>query len=184
VNSFLQTSRPDVYAAGDVAQVHDPRRPRGVLDVLWSTALEQGQVAGANMAGESRPYVKGAPFNVTQLAGLKVTIIGAVGGGKDEDLTTIARGESEAWRHSPRSWTVADRDDVNRVRLLIGERHIVGALVMGDQTWSRPLQRLIDGRADVSPIRPSLLGDGSAALTQLAAFYQQWESAHPQRHGG
>jgi nitrite reductase (NADH) large subunit len=184
VDPFLQTSRPEVYAAGDVAQVHDPRNPRGVLDVLWSTALEQGQVAGANMAGANRAYVKGVPFNVTQLTGLKVTIIGAVGGGKDEDLTTIARGESEAWRHSPRAWIVAGRDDVNRIRLLIGERYIVGALVMGDQTWSRPLQRLIEGRADVKEIRPSLLSDGSAALTQLAAFYQQWESTHPCRPGG
>src|SRR5205085_5913349 len=120
-------------------------------------------------------YVKGIPFNVTQLAGLKVTIIGAVGRGKDDDLVTIARGDSEAWRLLPSAWVTTEQDDVNRVRLLIGERRIVGALVMGDQTWSRPLQRLIVTQADITTIRSVLMGDGTTALAHLAGFYQQWE---------
>jgi hypothetical protein len=72
---------------------------------------------------------------------------------------------------------LADRDDVNRVRLFIGERTIVGALVMGDQTWSRPLQRLIAAQADVTPVRQALAVGGGEGLTQLARFYQQWEEA-------
>lgn len=35
VNEFLQTNDPDVYAAGDVAQVYDPISGRSVLDSLW-----------------------------------------------------------------------------------------------------------------------------------------------------
>jgi NAD(P)H-nitrite reductase large subunit len=175
VNGFLQTSRSEVYAAGDVAEVHDPHTGRTTLDVLWSTALDQGRVAGANMAGANLAYVKGIPFNVTQLAGLQVTIIGAVGKGKDADLVTIARGDSEAWREAPPAWVVAEIDDVNRVRLLVGERRIVGALVMGDQTWSRPLQRLIVAEADIGSVRPALMGAGAAALARLATFYQEWE---------
>jgi NAD(P)H-nitrite reductase large subunit len=177
VNAFLQTSHPQVFAAGDVAQVHDPHSGGATMDVLWSTALAQGRVAGANMAGGRLPYVKGIPFNVTQLAGLKVTVIGAVGRGKDDDLVTIARGDSEAWRRLPRATVVSETDQVNRVRLVIGERHIVGALVMGDQTWSRPLQQLIGQQADIGPIRQSLEADGPTALTQLAHFYQHWERA-------
>jgi NAD(P)H-nitrite reductase large subunit len=175
VNQFLQTSVPNVYAAGDVAEVFDPRSGTTTLDVLWPTALAQGKVAGANMAGERRPYSKGVAFNVTMLTGLKVAIIGAVGGGKNDDLVAIMRGESESWRLLPKSWVISDRDDANRVRLLVGERRLVGALVMGDQSWSRPLQRLIVGQADITPIRPALLESGMASLTQLAAFYQQWE---------
>jgi NAD(P)H-nitrite reductase large subunit len=175
VNEFLQTSQQGVYAAGDVAQVFDPHSGCATLDVLWPTALTQGRIAGANMAGVNLAYVKGIPFNVTQLAGLKVTIIGAVGKGKDDDLVTIARGDSEAWRNSPRAGVVTEKDDVNRVRLLVGEQRIVGALVMGDQTWSRPLQRLIVGEADITPIRSALVGDSAAALRHLANFYQQWE---------
>jgi NADPH-dependent 2,4-dienoyl-CoA reductase/sulfur reductase-like enzyme len=178
VNAYLQTSAPDVFAAGDVAQVFDPVSGCATIDVLWSTALAQGKVAGANMAGASLVYVKGIPFNVTQLAGLKVTIIGAVGKGKDADLVTIARGDSEAWRLLPQAWVAAEQDDVNRVRILFGERRIVGALVMGDQTWSRPLQRLIVAQVDITPVRAALLSDSSTTLARLADFYQQWEHTH------
>lgn len=181
VNEFLQTSVADVYAAGDVAEVFDPRTRSTALDVLWPSALAQGQAAGANMAGARRAYVKDVPFNVTQLTGLRCTIIGAVGGGPNEDLVAITRGESEAWRLVPKSWVLSERDDVNRVRLLVGERHIVGALVMGDQTWSRPLQRLVTAQADITPIRPALLTGGTAALSQLAGFYQHWERTATQR---
>jgi NAD(P)H-nitrite reductase large subunit len=175
VNEYLQTSAADIFAAGDVAEVFDPTSGRTTLDVLWPTALAQGRVAGANMAGAGLTYTKGVPFNVTQMTGLKVTIIGAVGGGKNDDLVAITRGESEAWRVLPKSWVLRDQDDVNRVRLLIGERTIVGALVMGDQTWSRPLQKLILGKADITPIRDALRS--ASALTHLAGFYRQWEQS-------
>jgi NAD(P)H-nitrite reductase large subunit len=173
VNEYLQTSASDVFAAGDVAEVFDPTSGKATLDVLWPTAVAQGRVAGANMAGARVAYTKGVPFNVTQMTGLKVTIIGAVGGGKNEDLVAITRGESEAWRILPKSWVLSDRDDVNRVRLIVGERAIAGALVMGDQTWSRPLQKLIVSKADITPVRDALRG--ANALAHLAGFYRHWE---------
>jgi NADPH-dependent 2,4-dienoyl-CoA reductase/sulfur reductase-like enzyme len=179
VDAYLRTSAPDVFAAGDVAEVNDPERGPAPLDVLWPTALAQGRVAGANMAGADIVYVKGASFNVTQLAGLNVTIIGAVGKGKDADLAAINRGDSESWRQSPPAWVAVAQDDVNRVRVLVGERRLLGALVMGDQTWSRPLQRLIVNQADVTPVRAALLEDPAGALGRLADFYLAWEGRQP-----
>jgi NAD(P)H-nitrite reductase large subunit len=179
VDEFLQTSAPDVYAAGDVAQVHDPRSRRSILDVLWSTALAQGQIAGANLAGANIPYIRQVAFNVTRLAGLTTTIIGAVGSGHDEDLVTIARGDSEAWRMLPDSWVISDRQDVNRVRLLVKERAIVGALIMGDQTLSRPLYRLIAAQADITPIQATLRAHGVPIPDTILSFYQQWEPVSP-----
>ena len=130
------------------------------------------------MAGAHRPYLKDVPFNVTQLTGLSVTIIGAVGGGsKNEDLVAITRGESESWRLGARSWVVSECHDVNRVRLLVGERQVIGALIMGEQTWSRPLQRLISTEADITPIRPALVAGGPRALEELASFYKRWEGS-------
>lgn len=175
VDEFLQTSAPDVFAAGDVAQVRDPRTGIAALDVLWPIALKQGACAGANMVGLRQSYLKDVPYNVTQLTGLKVTIIGALGGGKNDDLVAITRGESEAWRMLPNAAAVCRRDDVNRVRLMVGERSIVGALVIGDQTWSRPLQRLIVAQADVSSIRAALVGGANDAFDRLAEFYRRWE---------
>ena len=175
VDQFLRTSMVRVYAAGDAAQVgNDP------LDVLWPTALAQGRIAGANMAGARVEYRKAVACNVTSLTGLKVTIIGTVGRKKgaksDGDLVTIARGDSESWQLTPSAWVIADGDEVNRIRLFVGEKTIVGALVIGDQTWSRALQKLIGRAVDVTSIRPMLLGDGNTALKYLAEFYQQWEN--------
>ena len=176
VNEYLQTSDADIYAAGDVAEAFDPISKRRLRDVLWPTAIAQGTIAGANMAGAQRPYVKGIPFNVTMLTGLKVTIIGNIGGGgANPDLVTISRGESEAWRVIPSASSVSGQDDVNRIRLVVGERAIVGALVMGNQSWSRPLQRLITAQADITPIRAALVEGGAGSLTGLARFYRTWE---------
>jgi len=143
--------------------------------------LAQGRVAGFNMAGARRPYVKSIPFNVTMLAGLKVSIIGAVGGGKNEDLIAITRGESEAWRIVPSSWVIGATDDVNRVRLVLGENVVAGALVMGDQTWSRPLQELILAKADITAVRSVLQMGGAESLHKLAEFYQDWSKSRKQR---
>jgi NAD(P)H-nitrite reductase large subunit len=177
VNRHLQTSKPDIYAAGDAAQVGN-----APLDVLWPIALAQGRIAGHNMAGGKAAYVKGVAHNVTQLTGLKVTIIGAVGRQKnapgDADLVTIARGDSESWRMSSGAWSIADGDDVNRIRLFLSENRIVGALVIGEQSWSRPLQKLITGEADITPIRQRFNEDAHRALQHLADFYEQWERAH------
>jgi nitrite reductase (NADH) large subunit len=177
VDEYLQTSALDVYAAGDVAQVFDPRSGRSTLDVLWSTALLQGRAAGQNMAGAHTPYLKALSMNVTQLAGLVTTIIGAVGSGRDEDLLTISRGDSEAWRLLPQAWVVSDQHEVNRIRLLLDERQIIGAIVIGDQTWARPLHELIGAQVDVTPIRAALLSDHATAFAHLTQFYQAWAAA-------
>lgn len=157
VNEFLQTNDMDVYAAGDVAQVYDPISGRSVLDSLWSPAREQGYAAGLNMAGQGKPYVKTVPFNVTRLAGLTTTIIGAVGHGRDEDVVGIARGDSETWRQLPDAIVAQGGFDINRVRLLVGEEHLIGAVVMGDQKLSAPLQKIIAQKINISSIRDKLL---------------------------
>jgi NADPH-dependent 2,4-dienoyl-CoA reductase/sulfur reductase-like enzyme len=150
----LQTSDPDIYAAGDVAEVLDPDTGKRVLDSLWSMAIEQGRAAGENLCGQGRPYRREAPFNVTRIGGVTTTLIGAVGsGGREEDLVTLSRGDSEGWRERLDSFAVASDAGANRLRVLLGEDRVVGAIVMGDQTLSRPLQRVIRERIDIRPVR-------------------------------
>lgn len=171
VNDRLATSAPDIYAAGDVAQVFDLRSGKAILDTLWNTARGQGTVAGQNMAGGSVLYVKPAAVNVTRLAGITTIIIGAVGSGKDADLVGIARGDSEAWRTLGAGALVAeDQHEVNRLRLLVGQATLVGAVLMGDQALSRPLQRLIGASIDITPIRSRLLAPGAALGQILTEF--------------
>ncbi len=94
-DQYMRTNVADIYAAGDVAQVYDPRSGHSLLDSLWGTARDQGRVAGMNMAGKRTAYVKTVASNITRLVGLATTIIGAVGKGRDADVIGMARGDSE-----------------------------------------------------------------------------------------
>lgn len=171
VNEYLQTNDPDIFAAGDVAQVYDPRSGRSVLDSLWVPARKQGYAAGLNMAGNTFVYIKAVPFNVTRLAGLTTTIIGTVGRGKDDDLVGIARGDSETWRQLPDCIVAQTGFEVNRLRLLVGEKTLLGAIVMGDQKLSFPLEKMISGNVDISPIREKLLIPNAKIGDVIAEFW-------------
>jgi len=51
VNEFLQSSHPDVYVAGDVAE-----HPGGYISGLWHASEHQGNIAGSNLAGQKVKY--------------------------------------------------------------------------------------------------------------------------------
>ncbi len=171
VTERMLTSVPDIYAAGDCAQVYDPISKKSVVDSLWQPAREHGRIAGLNMSGESCIYVKAISFNVTRLAELTTTIIGSVGGGKDEDMVGIARGDSETWRQLPDAIAAQTNFDVNHVRLMVGDRFLLGAIIMGDQTLSFPLEQLISQRVDIGPIREQLLSPGAKFGDIIIDFY-------------
>ncbi len=177
-NEYLQTNDPDIFAAGDVAQVYDPLSKRAIIDSLWGPAREQGFTAGLNMAGQKTAYLKKAPFNVTRLAGLTTTIIGAVGHGHDKDLVGIARGDSETWRSLPDAIVAQTGFKVNRLRLLVGEKSLLGAIVMGDQKLSFPLQKIISANADITPIREKLLQPGAPIADIIADYWTSWRQLH------
>lgn len=178
VDEHLASSAPDVFAAGDVAQVFDPFAGRAVLDTLWTSAVPQGRAAGQNMAGRSTAYRKPVPLNVTRLAGLTTTLIGTVSQGREGDTLGISRGDSETWQHSPDALAVQSGFEVNRLRLMVGERTLLGAVVMGDQAVSRPLQQLVAGQVDISPVRDQLLQPSAPAGEIIARFWAEWRERH------
>src|SRR5262249_28235803 len=51
VDAHLTSSHPDVFAAGDIAEVQHPALGRRVRVEHWANAMNQGPVAGANAAG-------------------------------------------------------------------------------------------------------------------------------------
>jgi len=137
--------------------------------------VAQGRAAGANMAGVPTVYRKGVPLNVTRLAGLVVTLIGAVGRRRepDGDLVTIARGDSEVWRGIPDVLVVHDAHEVNRQRLVIKDNRLVGAVIVGDQTLSPLVQRLIAEQVDIGPILPALQSPHVHIAEVLRRFVQR-----------
>lgn len=87
VDDRLRTSDPDIYAAGDIATFPDPVfGPRRVEH--WDTALSQGKVAGANMAGADEAYDH-VQYYFSDLFDLGIEVLGK----PQADAHVIVRGQ-------------------------------------------------------------------------------------------
>jgi nitrite reductase (NADH) large subunit len=76
VDASQQTSLPSVYAAGDAAETTDMFSGQRVLMAIWPEALNQGRVAGLNMAGVPATYEGSMAMNVTSVLGLPIASLG------------------------------------------------------------------------------------------------------------
>jgi 3-phenylpropionate/trans-cinnamate dioxygenase ferredoxin reductase component len=56
VDRYLETSRPGIFAAGDVAKAHHPAHAQWIRVEHWANALNQGRVAARNMLGRAQVY--------------------------------------------------------------------------------------------------------------------------------
>lgn len=83
VNRQMETSIPNIFAAGDVAQVPSFTGDKPVVHPLWPTAVETGQVAGSCMAGITTDYKGSLNMNVTQMFDLTVASMGDFQGASD-----------------------------------------------------------------------------------------------------
>jgi NAD(P)H-nitrite reductase large subunit len=81
------------------------------------------------------------------------------------------RGSSETWQLLPNTIAVAKGGGVNQLRLILGEQTIAGALLMGEQTLSVPLQELVSRHIDISSIRSQLLGADAPLGQVLMEFW-------------
>ncbi|QXJ32409.1 NAD(P)/FAD-dependent oxidoreductase [Saccharolobus shibatae] len=55
-NEYLETSVKDIYAAGDIANIFDPREGRRKRIEHWNNAEYTGKLAARNMAGNREAY--------------------------------------------------------------------------------------------------------------------------------
>ncbi|MEG1661298.1 MAG: FAD-dependent oxidoreductase [Clostridiales bacterium] len=76
VDAYMQTNIEGIYAAGDVAAGPTAFGDPHLTHALWPTAVEMGEVAGANMAGAEIAYSGSLNMNVTQMFNLTVASMG------------------------------------------------------------------------------------------------------------
>ncbi len=88
VNSYLATSAPDIYAAGDIAQAKD--LSTGGFDVMaiQPVAVEHGAIAAQNMAGLATTHRGSLNMNVLDTLGLISTSFGSWQGVPGGDTAT------------------------------------------------------------------------------------------------
>ncbi len=77
VNRQLQTTHPDIYAAGDAVRFYNPALDRFMRVEHEDHALQSGKTAGRNMAGQSLAYDH-LPFFYSDLFGRSCEAVGVL----------------------------------------------------------------------------------------------------------
>ncbi|MCB8943820.1 MAG: NAD(P)/FAD-dependent oxidoreductase [Ardenticatenaceae bacterium] len=190
VDEFLQTNVPDVYAAGDCAQVWDRWTEQYLQDVLWPSAVAQGRAAGLNMVSQvarpggrpqqdqRTPYQKGTPFNVCLLFGLHITVIGQINPSREAEdefaeVQAMSRGSSQVWFTFPRHYSSAwSAQGANTLRLVLAGDRLVGALIVGEQSTADALRALIEHEVNVAVLRPFLQAESEVLKREIMKMWE------------
>lgn len=130
-DEFLQTSLPEVWTAGDVAEYQDGILNERVQLGNWVNAQEQGRRAGLNMAGEKRPF-KFVSFYTAQAFGISIAFVGNV---------AVVPGRDVIHRGSPNIGSYA--------RILVQGEHIVGATLLNRTKDLGLISKLIEKKVPV-----------------------------------
>lgn len=144
VNSFQQTSDPNIYAAGDVAQGYDKLLKKKAVNAIWPVAVDQGRIAGVNMAGAKQKYEGSFAMNSVDFFGLTAQSMGITNPKNPKDYEIIVRSEPAK--------------NVYR-KLVLKKDILVGAILIGDVDRAGILTSLIDEGARVTDFKDELASD-------------------------
>ncbi len=85
VNARMQTSIPDIYAAGDVAEAPDMFTGAPLVSAIQPNAADQARVAALNMSGKQTALPGVLPINVLDTLGLISSSFGQWWGLEEQD---------------------------------------------------------------------------------------------------
>jgi nitrite reductase (NADH) large subunit len=137
VDDRLRTSRPEIFAAGDVAE------HKGRVYGIIPASFEQARAAAHNMLGMDMPYSGTVPSNTLKVAGLYVTSAG--------EVNPEAPGYEVLFRSVP--------EDGLYKKIVLKEGRLVGAIWMGTKKGASEVGRLVALKKDVESRKGDLLED-------------------------
>jgi len=147
VNEHLQSSDPNVYAAGDCAQGFDFSTGEHNVHAVQPTAADHGRIAALNMAGHTTDYQGSLIMNVLDTLGLVSSSFGlwmGVEGGDQAELS-----DPDAFRYL----NLQFQDDV-----------LVGATSLGMTQHVGVLRGLIQGKTKLGKWKDRLMSDPSRIM--------------------
>ena len=152
----MATSRPDIYAAGDVAQATEIISGQKRSIPIWPLAYRQGFVAGSNMAGRPETYRGGLAMNAVEICG----------------LATISAGTTTPPSEASEVLTSLDEKAPAYRKLVLDQGRLVGYVLVGDVDRAGILTGLIQSGIEVTAFKDQLLSDGFG-LISLPDHYRQ-----------
>jgi len=143
VNAQMQTSAPDIYAAGDVA------RFEGICWAIVPAAQAQARVAVSNILGQPTCYENLAPTTTLKVMGIEVNSMGTINPPDDA---------CEAFQ-----FTTPDTSVYRKIVLQHADSGsvIVGAITINDKVLAKKLGALIEQRAPLTAAEARSLVKGA-----------------------
>jgi nitrite reductase (NADH) large subunit len=135
VDERLQTNQTDIYAAGDVAEF------RGMPYGIWPAALEQGKIAGTNMAGGEATYNGTTMANTLKVVGVDLASAGNIDAENEfESKVTTDQGQYK--------------------KIVLENNQIIGCIMLGDTKGFNEITKMMWEKRDVSQIKDQILSEG------------------------
>lgn len=141
VNEELKTSLPDIYAAGDIAQVYEENSGMYRSIPILPVAYRQGKTAGLNMTGEAIKYDKLLPFNSIPILGLNIATAGS-NPSDDGNLEIMQKNGKDEYR-----------------RVTLKNNRLIGFIMIGNISRSGLYSGLIEKKVDTESFKSKLLKD-------------------------
>ncbi|MCF2519600.1 nitrate reductase [Dyadobacter sp. CY351] len=138
VNDYLQTSDPDIYAAGEIAEWN------GQMWGITLAAEQQAEVIAKYMAGDiSQPYKGSTSMNILKMEGLQLCSIG---------LTDVPNNDP-----AYEQIVFIDKSKRYYKKCIVHRDKLVGAILIGDKNEFLEYRDLISNSIELSDKRLQLL---------------------------
>ena len=148
VNQYLQSSNPDVYAIGEIAEFNNR------LFGITSAAEEQADILANYLAGDISSFYKGSVLmNILKLEDINLCSIGEIEIPENDD--------------SYEEIIFADLKQRYYKKCIVKNDLLVGAILMGDKNEFAEFKSMIESKIELSDKRNSLLRGSSNAKPVL-----------------
>ncbi|MCK4412689.1 MAG: NAD(P)/FAD-dependent oxidoreductase [Candidatus Eisenbacteria sp.] len=158
VSPTMQTSIPDIYAAGDVTEYPDWIEGGEEVHAHWVNAYRQGRIAGRHMAGGDPP-----PCEPVFLNSLRVF---------DLPIITMGASRRDALEGAEAFVAAAPARPAYR-RLLVRDGRLIGATFVNDVGEAGVFQYLMQNRINIGEVAEELVNRGRKAFEFLDELHRQ-----------
>ena len=152
VNERMQTSHPDIYAAGDVAEGVDFSTGHRIVNAIQPNAADQARIAGIAMTGGDAQSPGALQINVLDTLGLISSSFGLWSGARDGEHVEIV-----------------DRGHFKYLRLEFLGDILIGATCVGSTDHIGVLRGLIQSKTRLGEWKSHLLRDPTQAMEAYLA---------------